>query len=127
MARSHARHRQHVVLRWQHVVLRPDGDGHDLLSATDVLLATDGQLYAADMLSHGLSAGAGYDLSACDDVRPMHRLSAHRDEARHVVCHAGAYGAVYFVPTRSHGQLRTGCAPAATTTAYPGMRAYSAP
>ena len=60
-----------------------------LLSATDVLLATDGQLHAADMLSHGLSAGAGYDLLPYVDVRSVHRLSAHCDEAGHVVRHAG--------------------------------------
>jgi hypothetical protein len=98
MAGSHARYRQHVVLR-------SDCNRHDLLSAADVLLAADGQLHAADMLSNGLSAGAGYGLSPYDYLRPMHRLSAHCNEAGHVVCHAGAYGAVYFLPTRSHCQL----------------------
>ena len=79
-----------------------------LLSATDVLLATDGQLHAADMLSHGLSAGAGYDLLPYDYVRSVHWLSAHCDETGHVVCHAGLCCAVHFLQTRGHGQLCAG-------------------
>ena len=91
MARSNARHRQHVILctDGNKLGLRADGSCSDLLSATDVLLATDGQLHAADMLSHGLSAGAGYDLLPDVDVRSVHRLSAHCDEAGHVIRHAG--------------------------------------